>query len=320
MAGVEMRYRRFEPLGRDLSVLALGTAYLADDGEEASFELLDAWLAHSGNLIDSARQYGDGRSEAILGRWLADRGVHDDVVLITKGGHHVTLGAQHDPERKRVTPEHLAADLAESLEALGVDSIDLYFLHRDDPSKPVGPLVDALNDHAAAGRIRFFGGSNWTTERLEEANAYAAFHGLQGFAVSSPGLSLAEPRAEPWPGTVFARSPEDRAWYRRMQLPLFAWSAQAGGFFAGRRDAETERVYGGERNLELLRRAEALARERGASANEVALAWVLHQPFPTYAIIGPRTLAELEASIAALEVELTPEDVRRLDLDEEEEP
>jgi aryl-alcohol dehydrogenase-like predicted oxidoreductase len=312
---VDVRYRRFEPLGRDLSVLALGTAYLADDGDEASFALLDAWLEVGGNVVDSARQYGDGKSEWILGRWLAARSARDDVVLVTKGAHHVTLGTHHDPERKRVTPEHIAADLAESLEALGVDTIDLYFLHRDDPSKPVGPLVDALNEHASSGRIRFFGSSNWTTERIDEANAYAAFQGLQGFACSSPGLSLAEPRAEPWPGTVFARSPEARAWYRRRQLPLFAWSAQANGFFVGRQDGEIERVYGGEPNLERLRRAQELGRDRGASANDVALAWVLHQPFPTYAIIGPRTPSELQTSVAALDVELTPAEVRWLDLD-----
>jgi aryl-alcohol dehydrogenase-like predicted oxidoreductase len=313
-----VRYRRFEPLGRELSMLALGTAYLADDGEDASFELLDAWLEAGGNLIDCARQYGDGASEQILGRWLEARGTRDDVVLITKGAHHVTVGTHHDPKRKRVTPEHVAADLAESLEALGIDTIDLYFLHRDDPTRPVGPLVEALNAHAAAGRIRYFGGSNWTTERLEEANAYAAWNGLQGFACSSPGLSLAEPRDNPWPDTVFARSREARAWYRRTQLPLFAWSSQAGGFFAGRRDELVERVYVDDRNLERLRRAEELCERSGFSANEVALAWVLHQPFPTYAIIGPRSPAELHASLAGLDVELTDAEVRWLNLDEEE--
>ena len=313
-----MRYRRFEPLGRELSVLALGTAYLADDGEQASFELLDAWLELGGNLIDCARQYGDGRCERILGRWLEARGTRDDVVLITKGGHHVTLGAQHDPTRRRVTPEHVAADLAESIEALGGGPVDLYFLHRDDPSRPVGPLVETLNEHSAAGRIRYFGASNWTTERIQEANAYAAWNGLQGFACSSPGLSLAEPRGDPWPETVFARSREARAWYRRTQLPLFAWSSQAGGFFAGRRDELVERVYVDERNLERLRRAEELGARKGFSANEVALAWVLHQPFPTYAIIGPRSPAELHESVAGLGVELTPAEARWLNLEEEE--
>jgi 1-deoxyxylulose-5-phosphate synthase len=314
-----VRYRRFEALGRDVSVLALGTAYLADDGEDAAFELLDAWLELGGNLIDCARQYGDGASEQMLGRWLEARGARDDVVLITKGCHHATDGLHHDPERKRVTPEHLAADLAESLDVLGGSLVDLYFLHRDDPSKPVGPLVEALNEHADAGTIRIFGGSNWTTERLDEANAYAAANGLRGFECSSPGLSLAEPHEDPWPDTVFARSTGARDWYRRTQIPLFAWSSQAGGFFAGRRDAEIERVYGGELNLERFRRAESLGREKGASANEIALAWVLHQPFPTYAVIGPRNPSELEESVAALRVELTDDEVRRLDLGEKEE-
>ncbi len=313
-----MRSRRFEPLGRDLSVLALGTAYLADDGEAAAFELLDAWLELGGNVIDCARQYGDGKSERILGRWLHARGADDDVVLITKGGHHFTSGLEHDPSRKRVTPEHVAADLAESLEALGTATIDLYFLHRDDTSRPVGPLVEALNEHVAAGRIRRFGASNWTTGRIEEANAYAAARGLQGFTASSPGLSLAEPRDNPWPDTVFARSREAREWYRRTQLPLFAWSAQASGYFAGRRDELIDRVYADDRNAERLRRAEELGARRGFSANEVALAWVLHQPFPAYAIIGPRSPAELHESVIALNLELTPDEVTWLTLDDEE--
>ncbi|MDQ3822461.1 MAG: aldo/keto reductase [Actinomycetota bacterium] len=312
-----MRYRRFEPLGRELSVLALGTAYLADDGEAASFELLDAWVELGGNLVDCARQYGDGESERILGRWLESRAARDGVVLVTKGAHHATDGSHHEPSRKRVAPEHIAADLAESLEALRTDAIDLYFLHRDDLSRPVGPIVEALNEHAAAGRIETLGASNWTTDRIEEANAYAASRGLRGFEASSPGLSLAEPRGEPWPETVFARSAEARAWYRRAQLAVFAWSSQAGGFFAGRRDALVKRVYVDDRNLERLRRAEELGRRKGFSANEVALAWVLHQPFPTYAIIGPRSVPELHESVAGLDVELTVDEVRWLNLDEE---
>ena len=313
-----MRYRRFEPLGRELSVLALGTAYLADDGEAASFELLDAWVEVGGNLVDCARQYGDGESERILGRWLEARAARDTVVVITKGGHHATSGAHHDPSKKRVTPEDIAVDLAASLDALRTDGVDLYFLHRDDPARPVGPVVEALNEHAVAGRLRALGASNWTTERIQEANAYAAARGLEGFAASSPGLSLAEPCGEPWPETVFARSRESREWYRRTQLPVFAWSAQAGGFFAGRRDELVERVYVDERNLERLRRAEDLGNRKGFSANEIALAWVLHQPFPTHAIIGPRTPAELHESVAGLDVELTADEVRWLALDDEE--
>jgi 1-deoxyxylulose-5-phosphate synthase len=314
--GGSMKYRRFEPLARDLSRLVLGTAYVADWPEEEAFALLDAWVEAGGNTIDCARQYGDGGAERVLGRWLAARR-QVDVTVITKGAHHVTHGLEHDPDQKRVTSADIAADLEESLDALGVDRVDLYFLHRDDPARPVGPIVDILNDHLRAGRIAAFGGSNWTTARIAEANAYARLNALEGFSASSPGLNLAEQNEQPWPGTVSARDRASREWYRDTQTPLFAWSSLAGGFFAGVRNAELDRVYLNERNLERLRRAEELAGRFGVTANEVALAWVLHQPFPTYALIGPRNPAELHESLAALDVELTPEDVRRLELEED---
>jgi 1-deoxyxylulose-5-phosphate synthase len=313
-----MKYRRFEPLDRDLSVLVLGTAYIADHPEQESFALLDAWVEAGGNVVDCARQYGDGECERMLGRWLRDRDLHHEVAVISKSCHHVSHGIHHEPDKKRVTPEYLASDLEESLEALGVDSVDIHFLHRDDLAKPVGPLVEALNEHRRAGRIDVFGASNWTPRRLDEAAAYAASNGLDTFACSSPGLSLAEPAGEPWANTVFAGDPDSREWYERKRLPIFAWSSQAGGFFVGLRNPEIERVYVTEGNLERLRRADELGRAKGASANDVALAWVLHQPFPTHAIIGPQTTDELHDSLAALDVELTLDEVGWLSYDEEE--
>jgi aryl-alcohol dehydrogenase-like predicted oxidoreductase len=303
-----VRYRRFEPLGRDLSVLVLGTAYFGLDPPEVVRALLDEWVALGGNAIDSARQYGP--SEEILGRWLAEVG--GDVTIQTKGAHY-----DEETGRKRVNPEEITSDLEESLATLGVQTIDLYLLHRDDPARPVGPILETLNAHRRAGRIRVFGASNWTPERLDEAARYAAEHGLETFAYSSPGLSLAEQLDEPWPAAISAHDPATLAWYVRTQLPLFAWSSQAGGLFAGRTGPEVERVYGGERNRERLRRAEELGRDRGFTANQIALAWVLHLPFPTYAIIGPRSVEELRTSVAALAVELTPAEVRWLDLEED---
>jgi 1-deoxyxylulose-5-phosphate synthase len=312
-----LKYARFEPLAMDLSRLVLGTAYISEWPEDEAFALLDAWVEAGGNTIDCARQYGDGAAEEVLGRWLAARRP-DDMTVITKGAHHVTHGLEHDPDQKRVTPADITADLEKSLDVLGVDRVDLYFLHRDDHAKEVGPIVEALDEHRRAGRIATFGGSNWTTARIAEANAFADANGLERFSASSPGFNLAEQNEQPWPGTVSARDRESREWYRRTQTPLFAWSSLAGGFFAGVRNPELDRVYLNERNLERLRRAEELARRLGVTANEVALAWVLHQPFPTYALIGPRNPAELHESLAALDVELTPEDVRRLDLEEDE--
>lgn len=304
-----MKYRRFAPLGRDLSVLVLGTALYRAAPDDTPLDLLDAWLELGGNVVDCGREYGN--SERILGRWLRERGCRDEVVVLTKGAH------QHGA-RRRVTPAEITADLLESLDALQTDTIDIYMLHRDDPSQPVEPVVEVLNEHRESGRIRSFGASNWTTERIEEANGAAQRLGLGGFTSSSPGFALATQSEPPWPDCVAADDPGSRAWYERTGMPAFAWSSQAAGFFAGVDNPDVRRVYGGRRNAERLRRAEELGRGIGRAANQVALAWVLRQPFPTYAIVGPRTIEELRASVEAVEIELSEADHRRLDLDEPE--
>ena len=309
-----MKYRRFAPLERDVSVLVLGTAWFGVETESLAYELLDEWVALGGNALDSAREYGAsrwGESEKLLGRWLRDRGRRADLVLGTKGAHH--RGG-----RKRVTPADIREDLDASLAALAT-AIDAYMLHRDDPAQPVGPVVDLLNEYRRAGSIRAFGASNWTTARMDEANAYAASHGLEGFSFSSPNLSLATQNEPPWPDALSASDAASRAWYEKRRMPLFAWSAQAGGYFSGHHspDADIARVYDGEPNRERARRAEELGGRKGVDANAIALAWVLAQPFPTWALIGPRTVEELHASVAALDVALTPEEARWLNLEED---
>jgi len=305
-AAATVRYRHFAPLDRELSVLVLGTALYRNAIEDTSVELLDAWVELGGNVIDCARDYGE--SEWVLGRWLHDTGRRDNVVVITKGA--APVGG-----RRRVTPTEISADLLESLDLLGAGSIELYLLHRDDPSQLVGPLVETLNEHRRAGRIAAFGGSNWSTMRLDEANHYADTHGLEAFCCSSPGLSLAHQREAPWPECISADDSGSQDWYRRAGMPVFAWSSQAAGFFAGVESPDVERVYGTESNRERLRRATELGARIGHTANEVALAWVLGQPFPVYPIIGPRTVAELLRSVTALEIELTQEELRWLNLE-----
>jgi 1-deoxyxylulose-5-phosphate synthase len=222
-----------------------------------------------------------------------------------------------------VTPEDITCDMRDNLARLRTDHIDLYLLHRDDPNVPVGPIVECLEEHRRAGRIRAYGGSNWSPQRLAEANVYARHHGLQGFTASSPNLSLAVQNEPIWDGCLSATDAETKAWYQQTQMPLFAWSSQARGFFTGlfspdnREDETIVRVYYSDDNWERLRRAAELGKRKGGySANQVALAWVLHQPFPVFPLIGPASVAELENSVAALEIELTPEEVAWLNLEE----
>lgn len=310
-----MKYQPFPALGRDLSRLVLGSMVFSLEALDLTFELLDTWLALGGNIVDTAHVYAAGNSERAIGRWFEERGRRKELTLLTKGAHH-------NADRRRVTPEDITGDLRDSLARLKTDTIDLYLLHRDDPHVPVGPIVEALNEHRRAGRIRAFGGSNWSPERLEEANAYAAAHGLEGFSASSPNLSLAVQNEPVWADCLSAANARSRAWYTQTQMPLFAWSSQAGGFFTGlyspdNLENETMvRVYYSAGNWERLRRATELGQQRGFTANQVALAWVLHQPFPVFALIGPHTVDELKSSVAALALELTPAEARWLNLEE----
>ncbi|WP_109774160.1 aldo/keto reductase [Quadrisphaera granulorum] len=273
--------------------------------------LFDAFVEAGGTTFDTAWIYGDdGDYERRFGRWLAHRGIRDEVTVIVKGAH-----------TPHCDPDSLSRQLRESFERQGLERADLYLMHRDNPSVPVGEFVDVLDEHARAGHIGVYGGSNWTPERFDAANAYARAHGRAGFGVLSNHFGLARALDVPWAGCVHATDPASRAWLEERGVPLLPWSSQARGFFARddaemRGDAELVRCYLSDGNLERKRRAAQLGEQLGVPTTAVALAYVLAQPFPTFALIGPRTLAELRSSMTALDVELTAEQVAWLDLRE----
>ena len=282
-----MQYGNIAGLAQPIAKLVIGSMVCSTDNMDLTRALLDAYVEAGGNCIDSAYVYGGGKSERAIGQWFAERGNRDRIVLLDKGAHPKGAGP-------RVNPEGIDADITESLERLQSPYIDLYLLHRDDPDYPVGPIVDCLNAHRESGRIRAFGGSNWTTQRIQEANAYAQAHGLQPFVVSSPHLSLAHINEAMWGGCL-ALDDVGKAWHTAHQFPVFPWSSQAGGFFTGRfspedtGNADMVRVYYNAGNWERLHRARTLAEQKGATPNQIALAYVLHQPFPVFPLIGPRT-------------------------------
>jgi aryl-alcohol dehydrogenase-like predicted oxidoreductase len=319
-----MRYGSVSGVSDRVSRLVLGTMVLSTDTAEQldnSCRLLDRFVAAGGTTVDTARIYARGTSEQALGQWLARSGRRNDLVIIGKGAHHDTQTFE-----RRVTPEAIQEDIESSLQAMGLDTIDIYILHRDDLEVEVGPIVEALNREVEHGRIKAFGGSNWTYQRLVEANDYAAAHGLQPFAVSSPNLALAVPNEPMWPGCVSIAGDDDaQAWYRASRMPIFAWSSQARGFFSGRyrpeltvgpsQDAQNViRTYYSNENWERYRRADELAERKGATLRQIALAWVLHQPLEVFALVGPATVSELEDCLGALDVDLSAEEVGWLNL------
>jgi aryl-alcohol dehydrogenase-like predicted oxidoreductase len=246
------------------------------------------------------------------------------VVIVSKGCHH-------NQDRRRVTPFDLASDLHDSLARLQTDYVDLYLLHRDDPAVPVGPIVEAMNEHLEAGRIHAFGGSNWTHERIAETNAYAEAHGLRPFTVSSPNYGLADQIQDPWGGGCVSisgpRQEEARAWYAANEMPVLAYSSLARGFLSGRitpdnyeqtkdtLDRAARTAYCHEPNLQRLARALGMAEEKGVSVPQLVLAFMFASPVNAYPIVGAASRGELADNLRAFGVTLSQKERTWLDLE-----
>jgi aryl-alcohol dehydrogenase-like predicted oxidoreductase len=274
--------------------------------------MFDDFFAKGGNTFDTAYIYAGGVIERVLGQWIKTRNVREQVVVMTKGAHTPFC-----------TPQDLSRQLLESLDRQQTDYADLYLMHRDNPQIPVGEFVDVLNEHKSAGRIKAFGGSNWSIARGQEANEYAKKNGKTGFAAVSNNFSLARMVGAPWAGCISASDVESRGWFSKTQMPLFAWSSQARGFFLPGRaapekkdDAELVRCWYSDDNFKRLERVNEMASKRSVLPINIALAYVLNQPFPTFALIGPRQLSETRTSFAALDIELSPQELRWLNLED----
>ena len=297
-------YNRVPFLDKDVSRLVMGNDN--QQSLESARVVWDDYFERGGNTWDNAYIYGGGKQEKLLGQWLKERGVREQCAIIVKG--------VHTPD---CNPVALTSQLEESLERLQIDGCDIYLMHRDNLEIPASEFIDVLNRHVKAGQIKAFGGSNWSLKRVEEANDYALKNGLQPMSVVSNNLSLARMVDPVWAGCVTVHDKADRDWLAANNMALFSWSSQARGFFIrGARDftedAELVRCWYSDDNFARLERVQKMAKERDLAPINIALAWLLHQPFPTFPLIGPREKEETASSWPGLEIELSPEDVAYL--------
>jgi len=272
--------------------------------------IFDDFFERGGNAFDTAYVYGGGEPEQIFGRWVQRRGIRPQVAVIVKGAHTPLC-----------TPEHLSLQLAESLDRLQTEYADMYLMHRDNLDVPVGEFVSVMDAHRRAGRIKAFGGSNWTLARLQEGNAYAEKNGMQKFSCVSNNFSLARMISPVWDGCISASSPEFKEWIASSGIALLAWSSQARGFFTDRahpekrEDEELVRCWYSDDNFRRRERAIELARKKGVEPINIALAYVLDQPFETFALVGPRQVSETASTVRGLGVTLTAEEIKWLNLE-----
>lgn len=314
-----MIYKSVPYINKPVSQIVFGTAINNMMKGDNEFDLLDAIFEAGITTFDTAALYGD--SEVSLGNWIAERKLRDKVVIITKG-------ANPNNWRNRLTTYDILSDIETSFAKLKTDYIDIYLLHRDDPSVPVGPIVELLNKLHKDGRIGAFGGSNWSVDRIKTANNYALLHSLIPFTVSSPSYGLAEMIGDPWGGSVTISGDiniEARNWYVNNQMPTFAYSSLGRGFFSGKiKSNEINRAkeilgmaaleYGYPSNFERLRRAEFLAKKKDCNVSQIALAWLLKQPLNIFAITGTSSIQHIKESIDAIKLELLDNELSWLNL------
>jgi aryl-alcohol dehydrogenase-like predicted oxidoreductase len=306
-----------------LAPICCGTGHFGSEVRGADLDLLiGIYRDAGGNFFDTAHcyafwtPYGAGCSECALADYVQRNG-KGNLVIATKGGHPGVAG--YRTVAHWLSPERIAADIDDSLGRLRIETIDLFWLHRDDTRLAVGEIVETLNAEVKRGRIRWLGASNWRPARIAEANAYAAAHGLRGFVASQPEWSLGrknkanpDPRTDPSHGDVMLFLEEaDQAWHRQSRLPVIPYSSTAGGYFDGQ-GQKAQGAFDNPVSRERLARAQTLATELAATPTQVALAWLLHQEFPVFPIIGPRNPEHLREDLGAASVRLTREQVRWL--------
>jgi aryl-alcohol dehydrogenase-like predicted oxidoreductase len=312
-----MEQRALGTSGLTVSSLALGTMTFGVETDEAgAVAQLDRFVEAGGTLIDTADVYGAGRSEEIVGRWLANRGGHDDLVIATKG--RFPMG--DSPLDRGAGRRHLQRAVEASLRRLGVDVIDLYQVHGWDQSVPLEETLQTLDDLVRAGTVRYVGLSNYTGWQLQRALRLAEKHGWTAPVSLQPQYNLLAREIE-W--ELVPQCIEEG-------LGLLPWSPLGGGWLTGkyRRD---ERPSGStrlgenpergveaydrrntERTWAVIDRVAAVAEAHGCSPGQVALAWVRQRPSVSSVILGARTVDQLDDNLRSADVTLSDDEMDAL--------
>jgi aryl-alcohol dehydrogenase-like predicted oxidoreductase len=315
-----MEYRTLGRSGCAVSTLCLGAMTFGNESDEkVSHAQLDRFVEAGGTFVDTADVYSAGESERIIGRWLASRpaDLTEGVVLATKGRFPMAA----DPNGLGLSARHLTRALDASLSRLGVEVVDLYQSHAWDPVTPLDETLQTMDGFVRAGKIRYYGFSNFTGWQLTKAVHLARELGLAAPVTLQPQYSLVVREIE-WeivPAALDAR------------LGLLSWSPLGGGWLTGKykrdqRPTGTTRLgedpdrgmeawdrRGTDRTWDVIDAAQRVAEARGISMAEVALAWVTDRPGVTSTILGARTLEQLDTNLKAAGLHLTAEETAALD-------
>ncbi len=303
-----MNYITIQGCKKKFSTIALGTTYFGTEiSSSDAFRMLDAFAEAGGTTIDTARVYGQceaggpGRSEEVIGQWLKMTGMAGEMVLVTKGAHPHINGM-----KSRINSSDIITDISDTLETLGLDSLDLWMLHRDDPSLSVPEIRDILAEIQTRMPVSVLGASNWSCKRVEEMNRASppllcASEIQYSLAQTTPVLCGDE--------TIICMNREEYDYYSSSLIPVFAFSSQAKGFFSkgikegiGSLNDKIRERYLSAGNLAALDRVREVCESTGYSPAAVALSSFSGSPFDVVAIIGCSTIDQLKDTLSAAQV------------------
>lgn len=306
-----MKYIKFNNV--DLSKIALGSADLGTAvNKEDSFKLLDYYFSHGGNIVDTGRVYcswlkdGANKSESTLGEYIKINNIRNKVIICTKGGHPPI----EDMSKSRINEKEIEKDLNESLKYLQTSYIDVYYLHRDDETKPVSEIMTFLNKFVKEGKIRFLGASNWKMARILEANAYARKNGLTPFTFSEIQWSYARLNEEgKYDKSLVYMNKEEYEQYKKSDIILMAFSSQAQGFFSKLDNGVsslndiTKEKFLNDINLERYELIKEIKKDSDLSSTAIGLnALICNKDIKVIPIVGGFSLPLLEDSLKATDL------------------
>jgi aryl-alcohol dehydrogenase-like predicted oxidoreductase len=318
-----MKYDKIEGLNKDISKLIMGNDNQTYFDEAA--KLWDHWVEVGGNAFDTAYIYGGGSMEKLLGEWHRKRNNLKELVIVAKGAH-----------TPHCDPESISKQLTESLDRLQTETADIYIMHRDNTQIPVDEFMDVLNEEKDKGRIKIFGGSNWTLDRFKEANNWADDHNKNKLSILNNNLALSKMVKPLWDGCISSNDDKILEYLEETKTAHLSWSSQARGYFLpdeitikienkitqdesswrqpGEHSSGPLSCYDSEDNKERKRRALELAKEIGTEGQNIAGAWPINLNFPSFALIGPRIIDELTSNLKNLDIDLTEDQVSWLNL------
>lgn len=300
--------------GEQVSELCLGAMYFGTKQDEAeSYRLLDMYIDAGGRFIDTANVYSrwvegfsGGESESLLGRWMKARGNRNDLFIATK------MGSPYEDVPASLAAKYVEQEVEKSLKRLGIETIDLYYAHRDDPDTPQDEHLTAMDKLVRAGKVRHIGASNWSAWRLEGAWQLCEANGWTHHVAVQQRHSYLIPRAG-WTPSVHTYANDDLLGYCTVRdLALVAYSPLAKGAFT-RADRELPNVYTGPDNDARMAALKSIAAEIGATANQVVLAWMMQQSAPKIIpLFSASTPEQMEENLGAVDIELSTEHMQQL--------